>query len=135
MYLSEYSLTKPPDVTFGQLVSRYFDRYIRHRTWDIPTFDIRMPELPDILLYIESLRPRIVGEQLERVRLASPFLLRSVTPPISSLNGRVVRGLRRLGKQIVLEFEGDLFLVIHLMIAWRLQWKKRGAPVPAPLRR
>jgi formamidopyrimidine-DNA glycosylase len=92
-----------------------------------------MPELPDVLLYIETLRPRIVGQQLERVRLASPFVLRSVAPPISSINGRVVRGLRRLGKQIVLEFDGDLFLVIHLMIAGRFQWKKRGAPVPARL--
>jgi len=92
-----------------------------------------MPELPDILLYIESLRPRIVGQQLERIRLASPFVLRSVTPPISSINGRVVRGLRRLGKQIVVEFEDDLFLVIHLMIAGRFQWKKRGATVPARL--
>ena len=92
-----------------------------------------MPELPDILLYIESLRPRIVGQQLERIRLASPFILRSVTPPISSINGRIVRGLRRLGKQIVVEFEDDLFLVIHLMIAGRFQWKKRGAPVPARL--
>jgi len=92
-----------------------------------------MPELPDVLLYIESLRPRIVGQPLERVRLASPFVLRSVTPPISSVNGRTVRGLRRLGKQIVLEFEGDLFLVIHLMISGRFQWKQRGAPIPARL--
>jgi len=100
-----------------------------------PVYDVLlvMPELPDVLLYIESLRSRIVGEPLERIRLASPFVLRSVTPPISSLNGRVVRTLRRLGKQIVLEFEGDLFLVIHLMIAGRLQWKKGGAPIPARL--
>src|SRR5262245_49462207 len=92
-----------------------------------------MPELPDVLLYIESLRPRIVGQQLERVRLASPFVLRSVSPPISSINGRLVRGLRRLGKQIVIEFEGGFFLVIHLMIAGRFQWKSRGAPIPARL--
>jgi len=74
-----------------------------------------------------------VGQQLERIRLASPFLLRSVTPPISSINGRVVKGLRRLGKQIVFEFEGDYFLIIHLMIAGRFQWKSRGAPIPARL--
>src|SRR5262245_46977531 len=92
-----------------------------------------MPELPDVLLYIESLRPRIVGQMLEHVRLASPFVLRSVTPPISSINGRVVRGLRRLGKQVVLEFDGALFLVIHLMIAGRFQWKKHGSPIPARL--
>jgi formamidopyrimidine-DNA glycosylase len=92
-----------------------------------------MPELPDVLLYIESLRPRIVGQQLERIRLASPFVLRSVTPPISSINGRVARGLRRLGKQIVIEFEDDFFLVIHLMIAGRFQWKAPGATIPARL--
>ena len=92
-----------------------------------------MPEFPDIILYIESLRARIVGEPIERVRLASPFVLRSVTPPISSINGRVVRGLRRLGKQIVLEFDEELFLVIHLMIAGRFQWKPRGASIPARL--
>jgi formamidopyrimidine-DNA glycosylase len=92
-----------------------------------------MPELPDVLLYIESLRSRITGQPLERVRLASPFVLRSVTPSISSIQGRVVRGLRRLGKQIVLEFDDDLFLIIHLMVAGRFQWKKRGAPVPARL--
>lgn len=92
-----------------------------------------MPELPDVLLYIESLRPRIVGQQLERVRLASPFVLRSVEPPISVINGRVVRNLRRLGKQIVIEFEGNFFLVIHLMIAGRFQWKPRAQPIPARL--
>src|SRR5437773_2328677 len=89
-----------------------------------------MPELPDVLLYIESLRPRVVNQTLERVRLASPFVVRSVMPPISALANREVRGLRRLGKQIVLEFEGDLFLVIHLMIAGRFQWKEPGAKVP-----
>jgi formamidopyrimidine-DNA glycosylase len=92
-----------------------------------------MPELPDVLLYMESLHPRIVGQQLERIRLASPFVLRSVTPPISSINGRVVKGLRRLGKQIVFEFEDDFFLVIHLMIAGRFQWKDRGTSIPARL--
>jgi formamidopyrimidine-DNA glycosylase len=90
-----------------------------------------MPELPDILLYIECLKPRIVAQELERVRLASPFVLRSVSPPISALNGRSVRGIRRLGKQIVLEFEGDLFLIVHLMIAGRFQWKSHGARIPA----
>ncbi len=92
-----------------------------------------MPELPDVLLYIETLRPRIVGEQLEHVRLASPFVLRSVNPPISLINGRVVRGLRRLGKQIVFEFDDGLFLIIHLMVAGRFQWKKRDTSIPARL--
>src|SRR5882672_10848801 len=92
-----------------------------------------MPELPDVLLYIECLKPRIAGQPLERVRLASPFVLRSVSPPISAINGRNVRGLRRLGKQIILEFEGDLFLIIHLMIAGRFQWKEKGARIPGKL--
>lgn len=92
-----------------------------------------MPELPDVLLYIECLKPRIVGQTLERVRLASPFVLRSVSPPISSFNGRRVKGLRRLGKQIVFEFDGELFIIIHLMIAGRFQWKERGAKIPGKL--
>jgi formamidopyrimidine-DNA glycosylase len=92
-----------------------------------------MPELPDVLLYIESLKPRIVNQRLERVRIASPFIVRSVAPPISAVSGKQVIGLRRLGKQIVLEFEGALFLVIHLMIAGRFQWKEPGARIPGKL--
>jgi formamidopyrimidine-DNA glycosylase len=92
-----------------------------------------MPELPDVLLYIESLRARILNQTLERVRLASPFVVRSVAPPISAINNRRICGLRRLGKQIVLEFEGNLFLIIHLMIAGRFQWKERGAKIPGKL--
>ena len=92
-----------------------------------------MPELPDVLLYIEALKPRIVNQPLERVRLASPFVLRSVTPPISALNGQTAIGIRRLGKQIVFEFADHLFLVIHLMIAGRFQWKERGAGIPGKL--
>src|SRR5438067_13396887 len=86
-----------------------------------------MPELPDVLLYIESLKPRILSQQLERVRLASPFVVRSVAPPLSRIHGRTVRALSRLGKQIVWEFDGDLFLVIHLMIAGRFQWREAQA--------
>jgi len=89
-----------------------------------------MPELPDIEVYLEALRPRILGEPLEAVRLASPFLLRTVEPPLASLTGRQVESLRRLGKRIVIGFAGDLFLVLHLMIGGRLHWKPRGAPVP-----
>jgi len=92
-----------------------------------------MPELPDVLLYIESLKPRILNQPLERVRLASPFVVRSVTPPITRINGRIVQALSRLGKQIVWEFEGDLFLVIHLMIAGRFQWKERYAKIPGKI--
>jgi formamidopyrimidine-DNA glycosylase len=89
-----------------------------------------MPELPDIVVYIESLRPRIENQILERVRLASPFLLRTVEPPIDAVEGRQVTGLHRLGKRIVLCFGAELFLVFHLMIAGRLHWKERGAKVP-----
>jgi formamidopyrimidine-DNA glycosylase len=92
-----------------------------------------VPELPDVALYLESLEPRIVGRRLERVRLSSPFLLRSVDPPLSASEGRTVVALRRLGKRIVVGLEGDLFLVLHLMIAGRLRWQARGAPVPRRL--
>src|SRR6266403_2320591 len=92
-----------------------------------------MPELPDVLLYIECLKPRIAGQPLERVRLASPFVLRSVSPATSAINGKNIRGLRRLGKQIILEFEDELFLIIHLMIAGRFQWKEKGARIPGKL--
>jgi formamidopyrimidine-DNA glycosylase len=89
-----------------------------------------MPELPDILVYLDCLRPRVEGQVLERVRLANPFLLRSVEPPLAEAAGRTVTGLRRLGKRIVISLEPDLFLVLHLMIAGRLQWKPRGAKPP-----
>ncbi|HEU4403436.1 MAG TPA: DNA-formamidopyrimidine glycosylase family protein [Candidatus Polarisedimenticolia bacterium] len=92
-----------------------------------------MPELPDIVLYVESLRPRIVGRRLEKIRLRSPFLLRSVRPPIGEAEGTTVAGLRRLGTRIVLELERDLFLVLHLMIAGRLRWATAGAKVPGRL--
>lgn len=106
-----------------------------------------MPELPDIELYLHALAPRIVGEPLEKVRLRSPFLLRSFDPPLSTAEGRRVVGLRRLGKRVVWEMEGGpeprsesgsgqapLFLVFHLMIAGRFRWRvpKGGAPVKVP---
>jgi formamidopyrimidine-DNA glycosylase len=89
-----------------------------------------MPELPDIVVYLESLRPRVLGQMLRRVRLASPFLLRTVEPPLSAIEGQTVAGQRRLGKRIVLAFAPDLFLVLHLMIAGRLHWKPAGAVPP-----
>jgi len=92
-----------------------------------------MPELPDITVYIEALESRIVGQPLERTRIAKPFLLRSVDPPISAADGKPVTGVRRMGKRIVLELEDDLFLVIHLMIAGRLRWVAAGAKVPGKL--
>lgn len=89
-----------------------------------------MPELPDVELYLWALRPRLVGQPLERVRLASPFLLRSVTPPLAAAAGRRVTGVSRLGKRLVFALEGDLFLVLHPMIAGRLRWRPPGAAVP-----
>jgi formamidopyrimidine-DNA glycosylase len=89
-----------------------------------------MPELPDIELYLAALAPRIVGQPLERVRLASPFLVRSIDPPLDALTGRRIRGLRRLGKRIVWAFEDDLYAVFHLMIAGRFRWKTRGTAIP-----
>jgi formamidopyrimidine-DNA glycosylase len=88
-----------------------------------------VPELPDITAYLTALDPRIVGKRLEHVRLASPFLLRTAQPPVSSVEGRVVQGLRRIGKRIAIGVEGDVWLVLHLMIAGRLHWKARGAKV------
>jgi len=85
-----------------------------------------MPELPDIAAYIAALEPRTAGQPLERVRLASPFLLRSIQPPLADAHGRLVRELRRVGKRIAVGLEGDLWLVLHLMIAGRLHWKSRG---------
>ena len=92
-----------------------------------------MPELPDVTIYIETIAPKVVGQPLEGLRLASPFLLRSVDPPVAEVVGKRVIGLRRLGKRIVFAFEGDLFAVIHLMIAGRFRWEKRGAKPPARL--
>ncbi len=92
-----------------------------------------MPELPDITVYIEALDSRIVGETLERTRIPKPFLLRSVDPPISAAQGKRVIGVRRMGKRIVVELEGDFFLVIHLMIAGRLRWVPAGGKVPGKI--
>jgi formamidopyrimidine-DNA glycosylase len=89
-----------------------------------------VPELPDITLYLEALAPRVLNQPLERLRIANPFLLRTPDPPVSSVEGRRVTGLRRLGKRIVMAVEGDLFLVLHLMISGRLRWRDAGAAIP-----
>jgi formamidopyrimidine-DNA glycosylase len=91
-----------------------------------------VPELPDIELYLHALQPRIVGQRLERVRVASPFLVRSVDPPLEEAFGRIVTGLRRIGKRIVWALEGDLFLVVHLMIAGRFRWRPAAEAVKVP---
>ena len=91
-----------------------------------------MPELPDIVVYIEALEKRILGKTLDRVRIASPFLLRTADPPLSTVDGKAVLQLRRMGKRICIGLENDLWLVLHLMIAGRLHWKKRGVKVSPP---
>jgi len=89
-----------------------------------------MPELPDVAVYVDALTRRVTGQPLERLRLLSPFVLRTAVPPISSAEGKRVVGVRRIGKRIVLAFEDDLFLVLHLMIAGRLRWLTSGAKPP-----
>ncbi len=91
-----------------------------------------MPELPDVAVYIEALEKRILGQTLEAVRIVSPFLLRTVDPPLESTFGKNVQRLRRVGKRIAIGVEGDLWLVLHLMIAGRLHWRARGAKISKP---
>jgi formamidopyrimidine-DNA glycosylase len=91
---------------------------------------LAVPEYPDIALYLHALAPRIVGQVLERVRVASPFLVRSVTPPLAAVEGRVVRRLDRIGKRIAWHLDDELTVIIHLMIAGRFRWKPHGAAVP-----
>ena len=92
-----------------------------------------MPELPDIVTYIDALRPRVLGQPLQRARVASPFLVRTVDPPITAAEGKPVEDIRRLGKRIVLCLSDDLFLVFHFMIAGRLRWERRGAKPPGKI--
>jgi formamidopyrimidine-DNA glycosylase len=92
-----------------------------------------LPELPDVTVYLDALEQRIQGATLQRVRLLTPFLLRSVDPPLSAVSGKRVIGLRRIGKRLVIALEDDLFLVIHLMIAGRLHWKAAGAKAPGKI--
>lgn len=92
-----------------------------------------MPELPDLTVYLDQLDARIMGQPLEKTRLASPFLLRSVEPPLREAEGKRVVALRRLGKRIVIGLEEELFLVIHLMIAGRFRWREAGAKIPGKL--
>lgn len=89
-----------------------------------------MPELPDVTVYIEALERRILGDELVRIRLGSPFVLRTVTPAADEIAGKRVVGLRRIGKRIVIELEDELFIVIHLMIAGRFKWLGAGAKIP-----
>jgi formamidopyrimidine-DNA glycosylase len=92
-----------------------------------------VPELPDVTVYVERLEALLTGKTLNGVRLKSPFLLRSVDPPLDAVKGRAVTGVRRVGKRLVFSFEGDLHLVLHLMIAGRLRWSKPGAGLPGKM--
>ncbi|HUO51194.1 MAG TPA: DNA-formamidopyrimidine glycosylase family protein [Gemmatimonadaceae bacterium] len=89
-----------------------------------------MPELPDVTVYVEALARRVVGAPLERLRVTNPFVLRTVEVPAAELDGRMVTGVSRLGKRVVLALDGGLFVVIHLMVAGRLRWRPRGATPP-----
>jgi formamidopyrimidine-DNA glycosylase len=99
---------------------------------EVPCLYPAVPELPDIVIYIEALERRILGQLLEKVRVVSPFLLRTADPPLASAEGKRVRQLRRVGKRIAIGLDEDLWLVLHLMIAGRLHWQKRGAKVSRP---
>ncbi|MCH8148794.1 MAG: hypothetical protein IH987_12480 [Planctomycetes bacterium] len=92
-----------------------------------------MPELPDIVVYVEALRERIQGEVLESLEIVSPFVLRTVEPPIEEAAGKTVLDVRRLGKRVVLSLADDLFLVFHLMVAGRFRWKRRGSKPPGKI--
>src|SRR5579862_4797293 len=85
-----------------------------------------MPELPDVVVYVEALKRHVVGQPLDAIKISSPFVLRSVDPPVDAIVHAAVTDVRRIGKRIVLEFPGGLFLVIHLMIAGRLRWRATG---------
>ncbi len=90
-----------------------------------------MPELPDVELYLAALRPRVAGRTIERVRVASPFFVRTYDPPVAAIEGHAIQSLSRVGKRLVFALDADLFVVVHLMIAGRLRWRERGGPIPA----
>src|SRR6187402_1198174 len=92
-----------------------------------------MPELPDVELYRRALTARVSGQPIDAVRVGNPFVVRTYDPPIAAIAGRTVRGIRRLGKRLVFELDGTLFIVVHLMIAGRLRWRDRGAAIPGKI--
>jgi formamidopyrimidine-DNA glycosylase len=89
-----------------------------------------MPELPDVVVYLEALAPRVLSQPLERFRIGNPFIVRTIEPPVTEFEGRRVTALRRMGKRLVFAFEEERFLVLHLMVAGRLRWRERGAAMP-----
>jgi formamidopyrimidine-DNA glycosylase len=90
-----------------------------------------VPELPDVELYLAALRPRVAGRAIERVRVASPFFVRTYDPPVAAIEGHAIQSVSRVGKRLVFALDADLFVVVHLMIAGRLRWRERGVPIPA----
>jgi formamidopyrimidine-DNA glycosylase len=90
-----------------------------------------MPELPDVELYVSALRRHVAGRAVRRVRVSSPFFVRTFDPPVSALEGAIVQSITRMGKRLVWELDGDLFVVVHLMIAGRMRWRERGEAIPA----
>src|SRR5580693_3701378 len=99
---------------------------------EVPWINPVVPELPDIVVYIEALERRILGQVIEKTLVVSPFLLRTADPPLARVEGKRVREIRRIGKRIAIGLDDDLWLVLHLMIAGRLHWQKRGAKVARP---
>jgi len=89
-----------------------------------------VPELPDVELYLHALAPRVIGQRIEAIRLGNPFIVRTYDPPAEAIVGQTVRTLRRMGKRIVFGLDGDLFVIVHLMIAGRFRWRERGAAIP-----
>ena len=92
-----------------------------------------MPELPDVELYLHALRPRVVGQRIERVRIGNAFIVRTYDPPVSAVEGVTIRGVTRLGKRIVFGFDDELFVVVHLMIAGRFRWREPEAAIPGKI--
>src|SRR6188768_3345899 len=92
-----------------------------------------MPELPDVELYRSALTALVSGQPIEAVRVGNPFVVRTYDPPVAAIAGRTVRGIRRLGKRLIFELDGTLFIVVHLMIAGRLRWRDRGAAIPGKI--
>src|ERR1700720_1211448 len=120
----------PPGLPASRTANIMPRRRERRASVPVAGYHAPVPELPDVTLYVGRLAPLVVGETLQGVRLTSPFLLRSVEPPLAAAAGRRVEAVRRLGKRIVLALAGDLFLVLHLMVAGRLRWRPAGAAIP-----
>ena len=121
-------ITKRNGPTDSRIETRIEDRDSLSSILDL-RFSTSMPEFPDVTVYIEALAERVLNQPIQKIRIGSPFVLRSFDPPISAAEGKKVLALRRLGKRIVFELEDELFLIVHLMIAGRFHWKPKGAKI------